>query len=262
MKVVTLTSDFGLKDYYTSLVKGAILCKDSSINIVDISHNVKPYDIVQGAFVLKNAFRHFPQGTIHIACINQFSGSTADYIAFQKEGHYFIGPNDGIFSLLFEDLPPFSFKLGLKSADLLSIQQVIANAVGHIVAGKPLSEIGLPNQTILERISLQPVISPSQIRGAVIHIDHYENAILNIDKTLFDRVAAKRAFELFFKRFDPITSLSQHYSDVTVGEVLCLFNSAGYLEIAVNMGKASTLLGLEIDDNVQIDFHFAEAKNN
>lgn len=262
MKIVTLTSDLGLKDYYASLLKGAILCKDSNLNIVDISHNVKPYDIVQGAFVLKNAFRHFPKGTIHIACINQFSGNPTDYIAFQKEGHYFIGPNDGIFSLLFEELPEFSFKLGLKSAGLLSIQEVVAAAVGHIAAGKPLAEIGMPNKTILERISLQPVISPSQIRGAVIHIDHYENAVLNIDKTLFERVAAKRAFELYFKRFDPITRLSQHYSDVVVGEVLCLFNSANYLEIAVNMGRASTLLGLEVDDNVQIDFHFAEAENN
>ena len=108
---------------------------------------------------------------------------------------------------------------------------------------------------MFKRITLQPVTSKSQIRGSIIHIDNYENAIVNISRELFEQLSKKRTFSLYFKRYNPITQLSEQYYDVAIGDILCLFNSAGYLEIAVHMGKAATLLGLKIDDTVQIDFH-------
>jgi S-adenosyl-L-methionine hydrolase (adenosine-forming) len=100
---------------------------------------------------------------------------------------------------------------------------------------------------------LQPVISQNQIRGSVIHIDNYDNVILNITRDLFQKISKNRPFQLYFKRHDPITQLSNYYNDVPIGETLCLFNS-DYLEIAINMGKAAELLGLKIEDTVQINF--------
>ena len=97
-------------------------------------------------------------------------------------------------------------------------------------------------------------MSTAQIRGSVIYVDHYENVIVNVQKELFERVRNGRHFQLFFKRHDPITQLSRQYHDVSIGETLCLFNDAGYLTIAINMGKAASLLGLKLDDMVQIDF--------
>jgi S-adenosylmethionine hydrolase len=98
------------------------------------------------------------------------------------------------------------------------------------------------------------VITPTRICGTVIHVDNFENVVVNIHRETFEKTLNGRAFSLLFKRNDPITRLSGNYCDVSMGEQLCLFNAAGFLEIAVNMGKASTLLGLKMEDVVEVVF--------
>lgn len=254
MQLVTLTTDFGLDDYYVAMLKGAMLQRQPGLNIIDITHRVKPYDIVQGAFVLKNSFDSFPAGTLHLITVDNSPGQFS-FIAFSYRGHYFIGPDNGIFSLMFGELPSQVYRLEHETGSPFPLKNVLAEAVDHLCSGKPIFEIGLPAGETERRIALQPVISTSQIRGSVIYVDHYENAVVNVPKDLFEKVRNERNFALFFKRHDPITQLSRHYGEVPVGETLCLFNSAGFLEIAINMGKASSLLGLKLDDMVQIDFH-------
>ena len=253
MHIITLTTDFGLEDYYVAILKGAMLQQDPGLQIIDISHKVNPYDIVQGAFVLKNAFGSFPAGTFHVMTVDN-SQDPVSFIVFRHEGHFFIGPDNGIFSLMFDDLPD-AFRLSSDDESPFPMRGILAKAVGHLVAGKPLFEIGLPAGPIERRIALQPVLSTSQIRGSVIYIDHYDNVVVNIQKDLFDKLRNGRNFAVYFKRHDPITQLSRQYTDVPIGETLCLFNSTGFLEIAINMGKASGLLGLKLDDMVQLDFH-------
>lgn len=252
MQIVTLTTDFGLDDYYVALLKGALLRQSPNLQLIDVSHNVKPYDIVQGAFVLKNTYSSFPVGTIHIITVNN-SSEGMSLICLKHEGQYFIGPDNGIFSLVFSKMPD-AYRLDSEKESPFPIQKTLANTVQHLVAGQPLHEIGFPAGETVQRIALQPVLSHSQIRGSVIYVDHYENVTINIPKDLFEKVRNGRQFALFFKRNDPITHLSRHYTDVPVGETLCLFNFAGFLEIAVSMGKASSLLGLKLDDMVQVDF--------
>lgn len=255
MTIVTLTSDFGTKDYYVGVIKGTLLSKTPSLNIVDITHDVKNYDIVQAAYILKNTYHSFPKGSIHILSVNNIYSKKMSFIAIKKDDYYFIGPNNGVFSLLFEDKIEQAYKLDYNTKLDFPLKHTFAAAVSHIANGLPFNEIGLPEKKITERITLQPVISKSQIRGSVIHIDNYENVVVNITKELFNRVRKRRKFSLYFKRNDAIVKLSRQYYDVPVGETLCLFNSAGYLEIAINMGKASSLLGLNVDDTIQIDFH-------
>lgn len=254
MQIVTFTTDFGLDDYYVAILKGAMLQQDSDLQFIDITHRVKPYDIVQGAFVLKNAYHNFPENSIHVISVNNDS-ERLSFIAFRHSGHYFVGPDNGIFTLMFDELPPNVYRLDYNPDSAFPLKEVFAHAVSHLSAGKPISEIGLPAGETERRIALQPVISTSQIRGSVIYIDHYENVVVNIPQDLFEKVRNGRKFGLFFKRHDPITALSRRYQDVPVGETLCLFNSAGHLEIAINMGKASSLLGLKLDDMVQVDFY-------
>jgi hypothetical protein len=254
MFIATLTTDFGLNDFYVAMLKGTLLQQSPGLQIVDISHNVQPYDIVQGAFVLKNAYHAFPQGSIHLIHVNNYSGKLG-FLAFRHRGHYFIGPDNGIFSLMFDEMPQDIFRIECDDDTTFLLREVFARAVSHLASGKPVHEIGIPAGEVEKRITLQPVISASQIRGSVIYIDHYENVVVNIVEDLFERVRNGRNFSLFFKRNDPITKLNRRYHDVPVGEVLCLFNSTGYLEIAINMGKASSLLGLNLDDMVQVDFH-------
>lgn len=252
MQIVTLTTDFGLDDYYVALLKGAMLRQSNELYMVDISHNVNPFDIVQGAFVIKNSYKSFPVGTIHIITVNN-SQSGKSFICIQHDGHYFIGPDNGIFSLIFPEMPE-AWRLEEIGDSPNPLYDMIANAVRHLADGHPIFEVGLPAEEIVKRIALQPVLSHSQIRGSVIYIDHYENVVINIPQNLFEKVRNGRKFAVYFKRNDPITTLFQRYTDAPVGEPLCIFNSAGFLEIAICMGKASSMLGLKLDDMVQVDF--------
>lgn len=252
MQIVTLTTDFGNQDYYVGAFKGILLKQNPTLNLVDVSHNVQPYDIVQGAFIFKNVWKNYPKGSIHIIAINNRSEQT-DLLAIEQNGHFFLGPDNGIFSLIFEELPIEIYRMPVIEEEIWDGAK-FARIIHHLMEQKPLSDIAAATKSIEQRITLHPVISTSQIKGSIVHIDHYDNAIINIHELLFEQICNERSFTLYFKRNDPITKLSQHYFDVPIGETLCRFNAAGYLEIAINMGKASSLLGLKLDDTVQIDF--------
>ncbi|MEO1515985.1 MAG: SAM-dependent chlorinase/fluorinase [Bacteroidota bacterium] len=254
MPIVTITSDFGTTDYYLAIIKGTLLQLDATLNIIDISHNIKNYDIVQAAFVLKNAYHHFPKGSIHIISINNFYAAGRCFLAIRHDGHYFIGPDNGIFYLMFGDELKDIYELEQPPKSAFELNDYYKKAVGHLLQGLPFNEIGIPLDSIEQRISIQAVTTKSQIRGSVIHIDHYENVITNIDKTLFQQIGKSRSCQVSFRRHQPIQGISYNYSDVGVGETLCFFNSAGFLEIAINNGKASSMLGLMLEDSVQVDF--------
>lgn len=254
MSIVTLTSDFGLQDYYVSIIKGAVLRESPQVQIVDITHHIPHHNIVQAAFVLKNAYSSFPEDTLHIVSVNTHYSKDSSFLLTKHEGHYFLVPDNGTITLLFEVLPEQMFRIFPKDFSEQTLNLLYAKIVKQITSGQTLQEIGAPSGTVEQRITLQAVISPAQIRGSVIHIDNYENVIVNITKELFDKISENRKFRLYFKRHDPILKLSEHYQDVPIGEQLCLFNAANYLEIAINMGHAASLLGLKIDDTVQIDF--------
>jgi len=255
MTIVTFTSDFGGQDYYVAVIKGTILTQQSQIQLVDITHNIKNYDIVQAAFIFKNAWQSFPEDTIHILSINDFDNAHQGFLAIKHAGHYFIGPDNGLFWLVFEKVPEEVYELSKIEKSNFPLKDIYANAIAYIANQKSLQGIGNRLHNIVQRIALQAVIGKSHIRGSVIHIDNFENVIVNISKELFEKIGKNRSFSLYFKRHDPITRLSQNYYDVPIGEILCRFNSADCIEIAINMGKAASLLGLNVEDVVQIDFH-------
>ncbi len=255
MSIITLTTDFGLKDHYSAILKGHLLDKNPNLNIVDITHNIKKYDIVQASYLLKNSFYCFPKGSIHIASVNNYPDNRKCFLAIRKEGHYFIGPDNGLFSLMFDDLREDMYELEYNVRPEFPLSTLYSNAVGHIASGRPFNEIGIPVVSIEQRLSLQAVTTENQIRGSVIHVDDYENVIVNITRDKFNEIGKSRTFSIYFKRNNPIKNLVSNYADVPIGEMLCHFNSADHLEIAINMGKASTLLGLKKDDGIEVEFH-------
>jgi S-adenosyl-L-methionine hydrolase (adenosine-forming) len=254
MDIVTLTSDYGEKDYHVSVIKGALLSVNKKIQIIDISHQIDNYNIVEAAFILQNAWRSFPKGTIHLVTVNNHPDPLIDFIAVEYEGHYFIGPDNGLFSIVFEGLPEEIYILPNVGDEAARLRSYFSFAVGHLTSGKPLHEIGFLHPNPEERLTFQPVTSPSSIRGSVIYIDNFGNAIVNITRQLFDQIGNQRAFRLYVKRNEPITEIHKQYFDVPIGEILCRFNSLGCIELAANMAKASALLGLSIDDSIQIEF--------
>lgn len=254
--IITITSDFGWRDHHLALIKGNILCHTPNARIVDISHAVANYNIVEGAFLFRHAWQAFPAGTIHLLSVNDFDQPDHPFLVFTHQGHHFVGPDNGLFSLVFSEQPANVFQISTNDIEFsrFPLADLFGKAVGHLAQDFPAGGLGTALEQWTERITLRPVTGPNHIRGSVVYIDQFDNAILNIDRQLMENIGGGRSFELYFKRHSPITSLSTSFHDVPIGEILCRFNSADLLEIAINMDRGASLLGLKVEDTVQIDF--------
>ena len=258
MSIITLTTDLGAKDFYQAALKGSILKIIPSATIVDVSHEVPAFNISYAAFVLKNAYPYFPKNTVHLIGIDSVFNEKTKYLALKYRDHYFVGADNGIFSLLFDEAPEEIVELHIMQ-DLhflhFPLVDIFVKAATSLAKGAKLSDIGLPVSDILQKTMLHPVTERDMIRGSVIYVDSFFNVITNITKELFTKIQRNRDFTLFFRRNESISQLSWHYNEVQEGEKLCLFGISNYLEIAINKGKASTLLGLEVNDIIRIEFH-------
>lgn len=257
MGIITLTTDLGHKDFYQAALKGSLLSLFPAARIIDISHDITPFDLQQAAFILKNAYKYFPKNTVHLIGIDSVYNENVRYLALKYNGYYFIGADNGIFSLIFENHPEEIVEISIIQ-DLkflhFPLTDIFAKAACHLAKGGKLSEIGEPTTELVQRRVFEPIVDEDSIRGSVIYIDSFQNVITNIHKELFTRVQKDRPFVLYFRRNETITQLSWHYNEVHEGEKLCLFGISNYLEIAINKGNASGLLGLQTDDVVRIEF--------
>jgi S-adenosyl-L-methionine hydrolase (adenosine-forming) len=255
MAIITLTTDFGLKDHYVSAIKGAILSQLPDITIVDISHKVEKYNLLDASYILKESYPNFPKGTIHIIGINTELSNSGGYVLVKQYDHYFIGADNGIFSLLFEETPVQLRDISPDDNQKLSfpVRDVFAGVACTLASGVQFDTIGKPKKDLLERIAFRATSMGDNIRGSFVYIDSYGNVTTNIDKRLFQQVGKGRAFIIELARHS-IERISREYSEVPEGEVLAIFNSSGYLEIAMRNGKAGSLLNLKINDSITIRF--------
>jgi hypothetical protein len=257
MAIITLTTDLGDKDIYQAALKGSILKLLPSVNIVDITNSVAAYNIQQAAFILKNSFYYFPDATVHLIGIDTVFNSETKYLAVKYKKHFFVGADNGIFSLMFDKEPEEMVEINIMQ-DLkflhFPLADIFVKAACHLARGGQLTEIGIPVTGIEQKMNLQPVVEKNLIKGAVIYIDSFQNVITNITKDFFNTIQQGRRFKLSFKRNETIDHLSWYYNEVPEGEKLCLFGISDHLEIAINKGNASGLLGLGLGDSVIIDF--------
>lgn len=252
MAIVTLTTDFGKNNYNIASLKGAILSAYFGCQLIDISNEIENFDIIEGSFMLSNSYNFFPENTIHILAINSFYSSRIRLLLLKKDNYFFIAPDNGLLSLLFEELDMDDIRYleyGNSKGDLYT---TIAKLVNLSQTDTNFDNIGERVLSINKRITLKPVVSSNTIRATVVFIDKFGNAILNVKQDLFKDVVADKEFKLFYSPKDFISSIHNKYSDVPYGDELLLFNSAGYLEIAINMGNANTTLGIERDSTLQI----------
>ena len=266
MPIITLTTDLGLKDHYVASVKGAILSQIPDINIVDITHNIDAFNIAQAAYVIRNCYKNFPAGSIHILGVDAELSIDNSHLAVFAGGHYFIGTDNGTFPLLFDELKAEKIvQLNIsQNTDSLTfpIKDVFVIAACHIARGGTLEIIGKEIAAFKEiKSELKPVTehdintNNDIIKGAVVYIDTYGNATTNISKDLFEQVKKGRDFVILFGREDErISKLREKYKDANKGEKLAIFSVNGMLEIAQNKGRATDLLGLKIHDYVRIEF--------
>lgn len=253
MNIVTLTTDFGITDYYTAILKGSILMSAPAIQMVDITHCISRHDIMEAAIFVSGIYHHFPKRTLHLIAVNTYYAERNQLILFEREGYFFLGPNNGVFSLIFYDLDPRGIvEIPMNSRE--DIYHSLGKVIQQLSMGALISDIGLPVQDFERRLTLQAVVNSDHIRATIIHVDTYGNVIINIDRSTFEKIRAGRHYSIYYKSDEPITRLSHRYNDVAIGEVCAFFNDINMLEIAINMGNAHELLGLNKNETIQIDF--------
>lgn len=252
MSIITLTTDLGYQDYYLAKLKSSILRHLPQTQFLDINHEITSHDIQFAAYSIMSIWRDLPKGSIHIISVYNHYSSKNEYIAFEREGHYFIGPNNGVFTLLFEDLSQNeTHKI---KGDFDNYFGLFAHAAALLSTGAPLNDVGPPVEHLTKKIHILPVYTSNEIRATIMHVDRFGNAVLNIEKEFFNKNRKERDFEIYFKNSDPITDIHTSYSRVQVGDVMATFNMNNFLEIGINMGNASTMLDLYKDGTIQIHF--------
>lgn len=257
MGIITLTTDLGYTDFYQAALKGSLLSLYPEVRIVDISHQVPSFDIQNAAFILRNAYPYFPENTVHLIGIDSVFNDETKYIALRYNNHYFVGTDNGIFSLMFDSDPSEIVELNIMQ-DLrylhFPLTDIFSKAACHLAKGGKLKDIGDPISSLIDRSLIQPVVEKNSLRGSVIYVDSFGNVISNISKELFNQTQKGRNFTVHFRRNESINQLSWHYNEVPEGEKLCLFGISNYLEIAINKGNASGLLGLKQGDIIRVEF--------
>lgn len=272
MRILTLTTDMGLNDHYVASLKGTLLSSVPDIQIVDITHTVNPFDITEAAFHVSSCFRDFPDGTIHVIGVDSeplvnFGGSDGSFPSILEYGNqYFLCNDNGFFgAFLKEERPtalwriedfikdPAAFKFPTKNI-------LLKTAIAMLQGAKPES-LGVPSNGYKTALALVAISETNLIKGHVIHIDSYGNAITNVHRTLFERFGIDTPFVIYFKRKDYfIDIISNTYNEVAQGEKVAVFNENGLLEIAINRGAkagnggAEQLFGLHKNDIVRIEF--------
>ena len=253
MPTVTLTTDYGLRDPYVAQLKGAILTAAPSALLVDCTHLISPYDLIEAAYHLGHTWSYFPAGTIHVCPVNRVTaGEPEPLMCFRKNDHAFIFPNNGLVSLLFDDFAEEAYAIGGDEPG--STKTAIARAIGELALGLGPRQLGAPIAEVEHSIRPAPVTHPSYIRGSIVHIDGYGNAVLNIHRDLVERMANGRRIHTRLPNTAPIEDIVDHYHEAPEGELLVRYNARGYLEIAMKNGKVATLYGLERDQLVQLEF--------
>lgn len=248
MPLITLTSDIGHQDFLTGAVKGQLLQVNPDFNLIDITHNLPPFNYPQAAYVCRSAIKNFPEQTFHLVLVNLFDQQMEHLLLIKHNNQYIGCADNGLITMILEALPLEMVALPLKKSahnDTLYCVKVFAAAFNSILKGKTLAEVGDLKVSIQIKNHLRPLYGTNWIEGQIIFIDNFENVIINITKDEFEEQRGNRSFKIVFKRDEVIDTISETYSDVAESEKLALFNSAGYLEIAINKGNAAGLFGLQ-----------------
>ncbi|WP_282163108.1 SAM hydrolase/SAM-dependent halogenase family protein [Ulvibacterium marinum] len=275
MAIITLTTDFGLKDHFSGTLKGAIYKELPDAQIVDISHQISPFNIHECAYILENSYKHFPEGSIHIVGVDAEPTQEKQHIAVLIDGHYFITANTGVIGLITSEMKPekaVEIHLPNITSGPFPTRDVLVQVACHIARGGTLEVVGKPFDQLKELRDFSPRTSEDgkRITGSVIYIDNYGNVVTNIHEKFFLGYRKGRDFEIQ-ARTTRLKEIHENYSDIInfeldknrrkgAGDLLAIFNSSGYIELAIyksnlsTVGGASTLLGLDYRDTVIINF--------
>ena len=233
--IVTLLTDFGLADAYVGAMKGAILTMHPKTAIIDLSHGVRPFAVLQGAFLLDSAWRSFPVGSVHVAVVDPGVGTDRKAIAFQAADHFFVGPDNGLFTFLTE---PISETVALatppEAAPTFHGRDVFGPVAARLAAGAALAELGTPRQQEPLRLADAWASKVGEAwRAQVLHCDHFGNVITNLPIRTLARIKVINGA--------PVRTV-ETYEDAQPNELVALVGSSGRIEFALRQGSAASRL--------------------
>lgn len=252
MAIITFVSDYGYSDFYVAAVKAKIISHNPSLRIIDISHSIEHFNLAHGSFTLKSVFREFPEGSVHLASVN--SADVDRFIAIKLDGHYFVGPDNGLLSLISENPPEQVVELSSSPMATFPSAAIMAEAAARLAGGEPIEKVGAPATEYVRLIGRQVKATRKQISGNVIRVDQYGNLITNIEKKVFEFLNKNNDFTIVFGR-ERFRKINRSYHETEAGDCFILFNSIDLLEIGINKGNAGELLGLGFDSPVHILFN-------
>lgn len=248
MPLLTLTSDIGNRDYLVGAVKAQLLQINAEFNVIDITHNIPPFNYPQAAYICRSAIKNFPAFTYHMLLVNLFDSKPEQLLLAYHRDQYFLSADNGLLTMVLEEKPEMVIGIPMQKTvnrNTLHCANVMGKIINQLVNGESIQNIGEPDVSYVQKNHLRPLLDKDWIEGQIIFIDNFENVVVNITHEQFEEQRKGRSFRIVFKRDEVIDRISESYADVHEGEKLALFNSAGYLEIAINKGNAAGLFGLK-----------------
>lgn len=260
MSILTLTTDYGLRDHYVAAVKARIISQNPGVSIVDISHLVPTMDVLHAAFLLQSVFRDFPKGSIHLVGVDSPAFDSKrfsdQYIAACLDDHYFITENNGLLSLIC-DKTPATVVVNINSIKPVSTTfsgaDILAPAAARLAGGVPLSELGTPVSALASFIPMRITKDDKRISGTVIHIDHFGNAITNITKAMVEDFVGDKDYYVRCGGHHFRNPIHQSIKQ-DGGNCFLIFNTRNQLEIGQFLGHAGEMLGVKVGDTVLVGF--------
>ena len=255
MPIVTFLSDFGTKDHYVAAVKAVLYRQEPTCQIIDINHNIEVCNIMEAAYVLKSLYQDFPKGTIHLLGVGTSLAHKGRFLAVLLHYHIFVLPDNGLLNLISEQKPSQIIALTNSQKEAISFptKTVLAPAIAQLLQGISVEKLGKKTSTIYKSKEYAIAVSEKTMKGDVIYIDGSGNAITNIEESVFFEARKERRFIINFTR-EKFKKIHKSYQDGELGDCVIFFNSNGMLEIAINQGNASELLGLKYGSSVLINF--------
>ena len=255
MAIVTFMSDSGMSDHYVSAVKAKILSVNPGLRIFDITHDIDPFNLAHAAFILKSVYKDFQKGTVHLVAVNSHGEKNNRYLAAKIDDHFFLGADNGLFSLICDNDPSMVAELFMNDEVYSSFPEktILAKAAAMLASGSGMNDVGAYTSDYLRRIDRKFRATKKQISGNVIRVDHFGNLITNIEEEVFKILWKDRKFFVQFGR-EKVDKINKAYNEIDDGDCFVLFNDLGLLEIGINKGNASRLLGLKYDSPVSIIF--------
>jgi S-adenosylmethionine hydrolase len=255
MAIVTLLTDSGESDFYVAAIKAKILSVNPGLNLIDISHKIGACDLSHAAFVLRSVFRDFPKGTVHLSGVDTAGNRDDAFIAVQLEDHFFVGTDNGLFSLISDKNHQIVVDINKISPVQTSFPEkdILAPAAAKLASGAAITNLGIALPTFKKLMNRHVKANKKVIAGHVIRVDGYGNLITNIPKDAFETLSNGKTYTIQFGG-EKFRRIHTNYNQAEQGDCFLLFNSQHFLEIGIYKGNASELLGMVYDSPVNISF--------